>query len=111
LGLFQPFPERVRETLPDLIEIYHVDGTFGILLKRTTAALLTAIQAAFAAAVEDGVMLIIPVDSADQLLARLQNAGVSIQRDKSLPWARHIVVVDPFGNRLQLNEEYPRSEE
>jgi catechol 2,3-dioxygenase-like lactoylglutathione lyase family enzyme len=111
LGLFEPFPERVRETLPDLIELYHSGGAFGILLQQTPAALIAAIHAMTAQALGGGVMVVIPVNSADELIARLRTAGIPVERDKDLPWGRHVIVVDPFGNRLQFSEKYPRNED
>jgi catechol 2,3-dioxygenase-like lactoylglutathione lyase family enzyme len=38
----------------------------------------------------------------DGLLARLQAAGLDVQRDDSIPGVRRCHISDPFGNRIEL---------
>lgn len=42
------------------------------------------------------------VDGFDELLAKLEEAGVSWRWDNDLPGVRRLYVDDPFGNRVEL---------
>jgi catechol 2,3-dioxygenase-like lactoylglutathione lyase family enzyme len=48
------------------------------------------------------------VDDYDELLARLQAAGIETRPDESIPGVRRCHVDDPVGNRLELIDGAPR---